>query len=259
MNERPIDNVIDRVRKLLAKTAAKGCTRAEAEAAFQAASRIMAEYNLDLAEVAVEDNTTDNAWTEEEVYQTGRWTLEIQLAVEIVMEFFFVEALVVTDWNVGGRRRKVLRFFGRPENVQTATRAFDALIYAFDSLFREYRRRTRRPASDRRTFVAGVASGFTQKLQDELDAMEIERDLQQGKSSGSTALAIQSVAEQTRQALREHHGDTFNENGEPRGRRSSFAALTGSSFTFEAGQYAGRSLDLSLAPSGSRHKRDLAE
>ena len=253
MSERPKEDVIERVRKLLSKTEAKGCTQAEAEAAFQAASRIMAEHNLDMAEVEDRGNPAVESWIESDAHETGRWTLESNLAYGIVHEFFFIEGFFVGKW-VNSKHRKVLRFFGRPENVQTATWAFNALHDAFDRLFNEYRSKTGCPASDRRIFVAGVANGFTQKMHDERRAMEIERDLLRRRPSGSTALAVRGVGEQTLQAYREHHGGMFKKNGARRRGNTTFAVLTGSQSALQAGYDAGRSLSLNRALSGSQQK-----
>ena len=112
MSERPKEDVIERVRKLLSKTEAKGCTQSEAEAAFQAASRIMAEHNLDMAEVEDRGNPAAVSWIESDAHETGRWTLESNLAYGIVHQFFFVEGFFVGKW-VNSKHRKVLRFFGQ--------------------------------------------------------------------------------------------------------------------------------------------------
>jgi len=247
------NDVIERVRKILAKTENAGCTQAEAELAFQTASRIMAEHNLDMAEVEQKDEGSVS-WVEEDAFETGRYTLEDNLAYGIVHRHFFVEAFFSFKW-VNGKARKVLRFFGQPHNVETAKWAFNALLDAFDRLFREYRKTSGCPATDRRLFISGVANGFSEKMNDERRAMATERDLLQGKVSGSTALAVLDIAKQTNVAFQEAHKSFFKKDGSTKGRASSFAAVTGSRSSFEAGQAAGRNLNLNRAIGGSQQRK----
>jgi Protein of unknown function (DUF2786) len=243
-------DVIERVRKILAKTEASGCSEAEAALAFQKASRILAEHNLDMSDVEAKDEGSQS-WTEDDIYETGRWTLEDNLAHGIVSRYFFVEGFFAGKW-ANGKHRKVLRFFGQPHNVATARWAFSALQEAFDRLFNEWRQRTGGPASDRRMFIAGVASGFDEKMRDERKAMEIERDLVQGKSNGSTALAVVSISEQTRLAYRAAHASFFHKDGKQKGSKIKFDAVTGSNSALAAGYQAGRNLELNRAIGGSK-------
>jgi hypothetical protein len=244
-------SVIERVRKILAKTEQAGCTAQESESAFQLASRIMAEHNLDMAEIEAKEGG-EQSWLEDEIQETGRWTLEQNLAYGIAREFFFVEGFFNWRW-ANGSRRKVLQFFGRPENVATARWAFNSLLDAFDRLFAEYRRRSGCPASDRRLFISGVADGFRSKMKDERRAVEIERDLVQGKTSGNTAIVLRSLMEQTAEAFRQAHAAPKKK---PRGIR--FTQVTGSQSALEAGYDAGRSLQLNRSigdsTGGSQHK-----
>ena len=67
--------LIEKVRKILAKTEDSGCSAAESERAFAIASRIMAEHNLDMSEVEQKEDGSQS-WTEDDVFETGRWTVE---------------------------------------------------------------------------------------------------------------------------------------------------------------------------------------
>jgi hypothetical protein len=46
-----MNDIVERIRKILAKTEEAGCTQAESEAAMAMASRLMAEHNLSMSEV----------------------------------------------------------------------------------------------------------------------------------------------------------------------------------------------------------------
>ena len=247
MQERPKADVIERVRKLLAKTVENGASQAEAENAFKMASRIMAEHNLDMAEFDDKGNGQDDiSWFEQDVFDTARWSLEMNLAYGIVSKYFFIEAHFA--WvRLSDRRVKRLYFFGTPTNVEAAKFTFNALLDAFDGLFRDYRKRSRCDASERRIFIAGVAQGFAEKMDEERKAMEIERDLVQGKTSGSTALVLASVKDRTVQAYKEAHPDVKET-------RVTFAATRGSQSALDAGYAAGRSLNLNRALGGDDRK-----
>jgi hypothetical protein len=245
MSERPKADVIERVRKILAKTEQAGCTPEEAEAAFQMASRIMAEHNLDMAEIESKEGG-EPSWLEEEIQQTGRWSLEQNLAYSIAKQFFFVEGFftyrVVRAADAHAVRYKVLRFFGTPENLAAARWVYTALLEAFDRLFHEYRQRTGALASDRRLFIAGVADGFEAKLTDERKAVEIERDLLQGRRRGGTEIMLRSIMDQTTEAYRKAHPPA-----KKKARDIRFTKVTGDQSALEAGYHAGRNLNLNRA------------
>ena len=58
-------------------------------------------------------------------------------------------------------------------------------------------------------------------MNEERLAMQIERDLVNGKASGSTALAVINIADQTRLAYRAAHASFFKADGKQKGARSS--------------------------------------
>ena len=139
--------------------------------------------------------------------------------------------------------------------MATAKWAFTALQDAFDRLFNEWRRRTGGAASViAACSCSGVASGFDEKMRDERKAMEIERDLVGGKSSGSTALAVVSI--DSRRGLRTvphtpaSSSQTASRSGAPR----SSTAVTGSNSALAAGYQAGRNLSLNRSLGGSQRK-----
>ena len=253
--ERSKESLIERIRKILAKTEDAGCTEAESQKAFALASRLMAEHNLTMDEVERKEGG-EQSWLEDDACTVSKWTLEDNLAWGIVHQHFFIEGYFTHQY-VDGNVKKVLMFFGRPDNVQTAKWTFNALLEAFDRLFGEYRKRTGAPASDRRIFISGVASGFSSKMTDEKRAMEVERDLLQGKTSGSTALALAGIREQTLMAYKEHNPGCFKKNGEKRTARGNYANLTGSASAFEAGQRAGRSLNLNRSIGGGSQSKGI--
>jgi Protein of unknown function (DUF2786) len=246
-SERPSEVWIAKIRKILSKTEDAGCTQEEAEAAFALATRLMAEYNLEMSDIEVKDDSQKVEWGDEEILQTGRWFYENNLAYGIVKEYAFIDGFFTHRCD-GFKTRKVLRFFGKKENVETARFMFNALLAAYDRLWITYRYLTQRPASDRRIYVAGIAMGFRDQLRAERQAMEIERDIVKGKSSGSTALALVSVMDETTSEYKKAHPECKDKRGH-------YAGLSGTDGTLNDGYKAGKALNLNRAIGGAGMKR----
>lgn len=232
--------LIEKVRKLLAKTEGAGCSQAEAESAFKLASRLMAEHNLSMADVEV--SGSDDEWADELGFETSVWRLEYTLAYGIVKNFFFVECY----FSEHRRGKSKLMFFGKPENVAVAKFTFTALLNAFGRLWSEYRIIHKRPVTERKLFITGVAGGFKQKLTDEREAEAMRRDIMQGKTGG-TAIALANINEITLAKYKEAH---------PGGKasRSNYSEPTGDQSTLKAGFEAGRNLNLNHAIGGASRR-----
>ena len=243
--ERPNDALIAKIRKILEKTESAGCTEAEAASAFALASRLMAEHNLDMADIAVKDGEPAVEWAEDAVFETGQWKQEYNITWNIVHEHFFVEG-----WFAQRNGKKVLMLFGKKENLEAARFVFQGLIAAYPALWTTYRFTNNAPASDRRVFIVGVAEGFKSKLADERRAMEVERDLLKGRTGG-TALALVSVKQETNAQYAIAHP----RNAKRGYGKGHYASLKGSQSTLEAGIAAGRRLDLNRSIGGAGQKR----
>jgi hypothetical protein len=253
MADRVNESVIAKLRKILSKTEEAGCTEAEAQSAYAMASRLMAEHNLSMADMAQTDaGATQEEWAEEAAWSGGKWTIQCGLAWDVVHEFFFVEGITHTKISFG-KRVKVTTFFGRASNVEAATWTFKALLGAFDRLFEDYRRRTGCAASERRLFTLGVSRGFKAKLKDEQRAMEIERDALQSSRSlavngnpapahavKSTALALKDIRQETEEEYKRR-------NPKIKKAQSNYADYRGSRSSLDAGFQAGRNLNLNRA------------
>jgi hypothetical protein len=234
-------NLIDRIKKILSKTEEAGCTPQEAEAAFAMASKLMTEHNLSMEDVRLSGEEVKEEWANETAGTFGHWTLAHNYAFAIAKEFCFVEGMFTYRYPEGASNaRKVFHLFGTKENVAAGRFMFTALLEAFDRLWLDHRSRTGDPASSKRLYVVGVASGFTIRMRDERKAVEAERDLLQAKPSGSTALAVISIAQRTReQHIQQHFGGK-----EPKARSGKYAETRGSHSTFEAGVRDGKQLSL---------------
>ena len=230
------EDIVGKVRKLLAKTAENGCTQAEADAAFAMASRIMAEHAIEIEEVHNQGDSVEEYAEDEVGDEVARWSSERDWAGMICKRYFFVHVYQKT-WRNPTRNRQF--FFGTPTNVETAKWVYLALLDAFNRLWRDAKRKHNFPTSDRRTFTLGVVQGFRLKLEDERRAIEVEREVM-GKTGSEIVLAS---ADQKREvAFKEAHTDM--------GKGRSAPAPRGSAGALQAGVAAGRSLNLSR-PIGS--------
>ncbi len=250
-SERPSDAWIAKIRKIFAKTETAGCTKDESEAAFALATRLLAEHNLEMSDIEAKDAPVAE-WDESEIFATGKWSREHNLAYNIVREFCFIEGFYNHRYEIDAKGRqkhkKVLTFFGKKENVETARFMFGALLASYDRLWITYRYLMDAPASDRRAYVVGVATGFSTKLREERKVMEAERDLMKSKTSGSTALALVTVSQETNAKYKEKYP-------KHKSSRSGFAELRGGQDAFDSGCKAGRALNLNRAIGGAGRKR----
>jgi hypothetical protein len=233
--------LIDRIKKILSKTEEAGCTQAEADAAFAKASKLLAEHNLDMSIVTAEMPE----WTEEAAIETGRWSLEHNLAYHIIKNYFFVSPYLNS---VQGPKRVVrhLMIFGTPDNVQIAKFVFGELLDSFDSLWKSYRAANGLPLTEKRAYITGVSKGFSDKMREERAILEAERDVMEG-SSGSTSIVLASLTKKTELAFQEKHSNMGTT-------KIGFAPTKGSQSSLDAGYKAGRSLNINRKISRSSNK-----
>lgn len=155
--------VLDRVAKLLAL--AESPNEHEAQAAMSAAQRLMLKHNLEAAVSGAASNYRFRHLGR----ATGRVSEHERRLAMILDEFFFVQAIWVPVWRVvEAKRGSVLEVCGSRDNVELAAYVYDFLMYTSDALYRADRaRRGDRSHQARRKFLAGVMSGFHERLRGE--------------------------------------------------------------------------------------------
>ena len=170
------DKVLGRIARLLAL--AESSSVHEAEAAMNAAQRLMLKYNLEQSVRPTVDGSTGQktagaAGTLPRGYRSralgrasGRISEGERMIATILSDFFFVEVIWVPVYRpLEGKRASVLEVCGTPENLEMASYVHSFLENAGKRLWLEHQRATAtRSNRDRRTFVAGVMSGFYAKL-----------------------------------------------------------------------------------------------
>ncbi len=153
--------VVDKVARLLALTSSPN--QHEAEAAAVAARRLMARYNLEPQDA---DPSRAGYTFIHKGRVTGRVEEHERVLAMILGKHYFVEVIWVPSYRASeGKRGSVLEVCGTNENVAIASYVFDFLARTADELWDKHRKATNeRSNRDRRTFLAGVMTGFLEKL-----------------------------------------------------------------------------------------------
>nr|PZN23549.1 MAG: hypothetical protein DIU78_13720 [Pseudomonadota bacterium] len=162
-DESPDGRILDRIAKLLAL--AESQNEHEAQAAMNAAQRLMLRYNIEEL-----SSGRAHTYTFRHIGEpTGRVSEAERLLAAILHEYFFVDVIRVHVWRpLEGKRGTVLEVCGTPANVELAAYVHSFLTHTAERLFREHKRKNGiRSNATRRSFVAGVMGGFREKLAEE--------------------------------------------------------------------------------------------
>ncbi len=160
------DRILERVAKLLAL--AESPSKHESEAAMNAAQRLMLKYNLERC-----TKPGRNLYRHRAVgVPTGRVTESERWLAAILTGHFFVEGIWVSVYRpLLGKRGSVLELSGTEENLEMAEYVHTFLSHAAERLWQAHKReRGIRANKDRRTYLAGVMSGFHAKLEEQKKA-----------------------------------------------------------------------------------------
>src|SRR5579859_2847463 len=155
------DKVVERIARLLAL--AESPNRHEAEAAMAAAQRLMLKHNLD----------TDRSHAARDYVfahlgrPSGRVSEHERLVAMILSKHFFVEVIWIPVYRaLEGRRGSVLEICGTRANTAIAEYVHGFLLETAQRLWREHKRaRAIGSDRDRRPYLAGVMTGFADKLE----------------------------------------------------------------------------------------------
>ncbi|MFO0555005.1 MAG: DUF2786 domain-containing protein [Polyangiaceae bacterium] len=167
------DRVLARIAKLLAL--AESSSLHEAEAAMNAAQRLMLKYNLE--QRAIPRGPDEIHYSHRFLGQpSGRVNEAERMIGTILAAHFFVEAVWVSVYRpLEQKRGTILEISGSVANLEMASYVHSFLTHAADRLWREHcTKHNIRKNRDRRTFQAGVMSGFYAKLNDERDQQQRE-------------------------------------------------------------------------------------
>ena len=155
------ERMVSRIAKLLAL--AESPNQHEAEAAMAAAHRLMLKHNLD----AVAQPGRSERYEHHNVGSpTGRLSEHERLLAMILGRYFFVEVIWIPVYRpLDAKRGTVLELCGTHANVAMAQFVHAFLLRSAEDLWLAHKRLTGEKANrDRRTFLAGVMMGFSDKL-----------------------------------------------------------------------------------------------
>lgn len=152
--------VLERIAKLLAL--AESSNLNEAQAAMNAAQKLMLKYNID----AVAQRSRQGYGFRHLGVPTGRVSEAERRLASILMKHFFVEVIWVPAFRpLEGKRGHVLEICGAQANLEMATYVHAFLLRTAQDLWKAHKRATGSTSDrDRRTFMAGVMAGFDDKL-----------------------------------------------------------------------------------------------
>lgn len=148
----PRERLKAKIAALQAKTAAAGCTEAEAMTAAALAARLMAEHAFDQAEIEMTEASAPNKW------QRSPWREKLSGGIAVVTN---------CDWIVRPDSVDVL-FIGREPGPDIAAYLRDICFRAVDRAVREFKDtpfyRRRRKLATRRAAVADFVDGMVNRL-----------------------------------------------------------------------------------------------
>ena len=180
--------ILEKVKKLLALSGSP--VAAEAQAAMNAAARLMAKHNLEVL-----DNSNPNGQAAYEYRSialgTNRLSARLALITHILNRHFFVETIFVPGYNpLTDTDEKILEIMGRPENTCLAEHVFHFLLERSENLWQQYHR-TRHGGglTARNSFIIGLLEGFNRKL-DEAAAASSEGLPATPPETGFSALVL---------------------------------------------------------------------
>lgn len=236
-----MSKIINKIRALLAKTMASGCTEHEALAAAQAAQRLMLEHDLTAADIAEREE-----FVTRDVRTPVARGLEDFLAPSIARFFDCCPIKSTRVDGYAGRRRRcsVMHFFGRQADVIMAEWLFKMLVQTAKREWKEHAKTICCGAirSDRNGFDVAYAHRIDQRLRAMKDETKVEMPI-------SHAMAVVK----TQKARDEAFALAFPKAQKVRHRDRSMSPAS-----IEAGLAAGDAANLSRPVGASAETRMLA-
>jgi len=153
--------ILDRIAKLLAL--AESQNEHEAQAAMSAAQRLMLKHNIEAISTG-----RASAYTHRHLGRpSGRLSESQRLLAAILSEHFFVEVIWVPIWRpLEAKRGSVMEVCGTVDSVELAEYVHSFLTDTSERLWREHKQKNAiQSDAGRRSYLAGVMSGFREKLE----------------------------------------------------------------------------------------------
>lgn len=146
------DAAIARIRALMAKTVANGCTEAEAMLAADKVKDLMVKYAITMTDFEIQAQTCEQRYATEKAHDVWR-------CAGAIAEFTGTKTWLHGDCIV---------FFGLPHDVEVAEYLTDLCRNAMEAGFRQYVRERKQSGvggrASRKTFMTGMADRLAQRI-----------------------------------------------------------------------------------------------
>jgi Protein of unknown function (DUF2786) len=199
------DRLLDRVRKLLAKAEAEGCTVQEAEALTAKAAELMAKYGIDRALLDATKKPGDNKSIDRKIAVPNPWGRVKAHLVCGLAAAMGCQAILLT-----GSQQTTVHLFGFQSDIERLDLMYTSLLLQMDhSLLRaEVPVWSRSPRAWRRSWLLGFTAAATAKVRaaEQGARKQAEQEPTTGTSTAlvlaDRALVIQAQVNSTYSKLR---------------------------------------------------------
>jgi Protein of unknown function (DUF2786) len=180
------DNLLAKIRALLAKTAEAGCTEPEALAALDRARALMDAYAVTEAELQL--TKEEKAILCSEPLDTLDPHNIKFLLMGPVAKFCNCDA-----WQMRRRKEKIVMFCGLPSDVHLATWLLDMLQEFVQAQLVQHLMETLPPRSERRRVIKDFVDGCCVRISDRLDAL-CKQSAKAATSNGRELVVVKNAA-----------------------------------------------------------------
>ena len=194
--------LLAKIRALLNKTVANGCTEAEAMMATTKAAELMDRYGFDASDLNEKEVITEYSY-----FAPGRHLGDVSKVVMRIAEFCDVKVWAIRAQKNSGGQSKIV-FFGKESDIEIAYYMTHLLSNAFETEWRTYfdgikntDNHTMHGRAIRASFVCGMAMRINSRLREMKEARNNAFDTTSGKTGHDLVLVKNADVEDAFKAL----------------------------------------------------------
>ncbi len=177
------DRIANRIRLMLQKTVANGCTEEEAANAMSIAAKLMAQHNLARGDVSA---SAPPAYTKEQAYEDTKCPLHYVFSTRVIEVVSQVHCVIIQQFAFWGATWRI-EVFGDSDNVAAGVRLLQYLAGAYSDLYVAYRARSLHSETMEAGYYEGLRAGLLVRLEREAAEREREQTAPKGKNGKSGA------------------------------------------------------------------------
>jgi hypothetical protein len=191
MSEFDRETVIRRIRGLMEKTVANGCTEAEATAAAQAASNLLNKYQMSLTDIKIKGEECVDFGINTGVKDGG------PMNAVCVAIAYFTDTKVRVMYGAGPLKTATHQFFGLETDTIVAGYIYDiifrAMLYGWEDYRVGYEGYTQLPGSMKGKVKNGYQRGFATRISQKLREMKDAQRKDNIHSSGRDLVVVKGA------------------------------------------------------------------